>query len=257
MMATFNPKNQTFLIAGPDGVVNIPISMSVIDAQRIRLANICISWGVQLGLTLMTFIILLFLIPPRKLKNALTQVHLWSLVTGFVRLTLLVQYFPGPLAEYYVAWTRDPRALTRPDYYTHMMANSFVVIQFAFIEVALIIQSWSIVKTWPNVWQWIVKAISILLATATIAMKSFWVYRLTSALKERTLPVPLDDVGDAAIVLGAVSIFYFCGIFFFNLTVHLFMTRGILKRPGGGLTSLEILAVGNGALIILSSKLVV
>lgn len=253
-MGSFNPKNQTFLIAGPDGVVNISISFAVIDAQRVRLASVCISYGVQLGLCLATLIMLPLLTPMPKMRKSVYIIHVSSLVISIIRLSLLVMYFPGPLSEYYVAWTRDPTALKIADYDTNTAANAFGAILFALIEASLIRQSWGLIKTWPDVWQWLIKGTSISLAVATITLKSLWVVHHTNALRNSTLPVPLDNVGDAATVLGAASIFYFCGIFFSNLVVHMMITRGILTRPGPGLTSLEILAIGNGTLMVLPCK---
>ncbi|RYO78486.1 hypothetical protein DL766_002433 [Monosporascus sp. MC13-8B] len=71
-----------------------------------------------------------------------------------------------------------------------------------------------------------------------------------------------------AVALGAVSVFYFCGLFFAHLALHLALTRGVLARPLGsgsgagpgagsgrrrGLMKLEILAVGNGVLMLVPS----
>ncbi|KAI0121011.1 fungal pheromone mating factor STE2 GPCR-domain-containing protein [Xylariales sp. AK1849] len=252
-MWSFNPKNQSFLIAGFDGQADISISMPVIDAQRVRLANLCISYGVQLGLSLMMLLALLLLIPVSRMQRPIHMVHIWSLIVAVVRLTLLVQYFSGPLSEYYVAWTRDTKALRRSDYWANTAGNACDVLQFTLIEGALIMQSWGLIETWPDVWRYLLKGASIALAVATVVVKSIWVVHHTWALRDSTLPVALDNVGAAATVLGAVSIFYFCGIFFMNLSVHLTTTRGILARPGRGLTSLEILAIGNGILMVLPS----
>jgi pheromone alpha factor receptor len=256
-MSSFDPKLQNFTITGSDGVTVIPISIAVIDAQRVRLANICISYGVQLGLCLATLMVVLLLVPAAKLRRqAIHAVHISSLVVAVIRLVLLLQYFPGPLSEYYVSWTRDAHALSWPsDYEANTAGNTFNVVQFALIEAALIMQSWNLMRTWsPGAWPRFVKLTSIALAMCTIAVKSAWVAHHTWALRESTLPVTLDGVGQAATVLGAVSIFYFCGIFFLHLMIHLFLTRGVLSRPERGLTSLEILAIGNGTLMVLPSK---
>ena len=46
-----DPRNQTFVIAGSNGVANTTIWMAAIDQRRVALANVCISYGVQLGLS--------------------------------------------------------------------------------------------------------------------------------------------------------------------------------------------------------------
>lgn len=255
---TMDPMNQTFFIAGNDGVVDMPIWMAEIDARRVRLANICISYGVQLGLCFMTLLASLTLVPVHRMRKAVHIVHLLSLTVAVTRLTLFLMYFPGPLSEFYVSWTHDPTVLSPSDYYVHITANAFNPIQFALVEVALIMQTWNLVETyWSSaVWQEaLVKATAVLLAVATVAVKSVWVAHYTAALLARaTLPIALDAVGQTATVMGAVSIFYFCGIFFLNLSRHLRITRGLLHRSGRGLTSLEILTIGNGILMVLPSK---
>jgi pheromone alpha factor receptor len=253
-MAPFNPKNQTFLIAGEGGKFDFQVSMAQIDALRVKHANICISWGVQLGLSLMMLITLLLLLPGHKMKKSVHVVHISSLLVAVVRLNLLLNYFPGPLSEYYVMWTQDASALKQSDYYVNTTANSFNVIQLAFILTALVQQSWGLVASWPETSQYLVKALSVSLAIATIVLKSIWVVHHSMALRTRTLPVPLGKIGVAATVVAAVSIFYFCGVFFLNLSLHLGITRGIIKRTDRRLTSLEILALGNGILMVLPSK---
>ncbi|KAK6065003.1 pheromone receptor 2 [Seiridium cupressi] len=250
-MPPFNPKLQNFTILGPDGQTSINISMVVIDAQRVRTANLCISWGVQLGLCLMALLMVLLLIPLNRLRRAINIVHLSALVVAVVRLSLIIQYFPGPLAEFYVVWTKDRNALSLEYFNTNVVGNAFTVVQFALILTALIMQSWGLIKAWPDSWRYAVRASAIVLAIATIAVKTLWVVHYTWALRTNTLPIPLDAVGLAATVMGALSIFYFCGIFAFDLSLHLIATRGILTRMERGLTSLEILAVGNGILMIL------
>ncbi|KAH8646700.1 GPCR fungal pheromone mating factor [Xylariales sp. PMI_506] len=250
----FDPKTQIFYIAGPDGIASIPIAMSVIDLQRVRLASICISYGVQLGLCLMTLVMLLLLIPLSKLRKPINALNMLSLVTALVRLCLLVGYFPGPLSEYYVAWTRDARALQRTDYSTNTAGNASNVLQFTLIEISLILQTWKLMATWSDLWQWIIKSVSVGIAVATIVVKSLWCVHHTDMLRDRTLPLGLDVVGEVATIMGAASIFYFCGIFFANLMMHLDLTRGVLRRPRRGLSSLEILAIGHGTLMFLPSK---
>jgi pheromone alpha factor receptor len=254
MAEAFDPRGQTFYIAGTDGVADMPISMPAIEMQRQRLARICINYGCQLGLTIMSLIVVLMLLPSYKLRRSLHVVQVAALVAGVLRLSLLVLYFPGPLSGYYVAWTKDPTVLQPSDYYSHTTATSFGVIQFALILAALILQSWAMIRTWPPRWHMPVLGFSIVLATATVSVKAVWVVRYTYALRGHTLPVQLDDAGEAAVALGAISIFYFCGLFFAHLSRHLLTTRGSIARPHRGLTSLEILAIGNGVLMLLPSK---
>jgi pheromone alpha factor receptor len=253
MDAPFDPLNQTFRIAGPDGVADIEISMATIEAQRQRLARICINYGCQLGLTIMSLIVVAMLLPSYKMRRALHIAQTSALVVAVIRLSLLVLYFPGPLSGYYVAWTRDASVLEPPDYYINTTANSFAVVQFALIELALILQSWAMIRTWPERWHMPVLFFSTALAIATVVVKALWVVHHTQALRGHTLPVALDQVGETAVALGAMSIFFFCGIFFAHLSRHLTTTRGALTRPDRGLTSLEILAIGNGILMLLPS----
>ncbi|RYP78652.1 hypothetical protein DL769_003148 [Monosporascus sp. CRB-8-3] len=98
----FDPRNQTFLIAGPDGVPSIPISMATIEAQRVRLASVAVNYGCQLGLTLMALLAVLLLQPtprlPRGRAAPIPLLQLAALLVGVAHLSLLVLYFPGPLA---------------------------------------------------------------------------------------------------------------------------------------------------------------
>lgn len=250
-----DPRNQTFVIAGSNGVANTTIWMAAIDQRRVALANVCISYGVQLGLCLMMLLTFLTLIPPGRLtRKPIHAVHLASLVVAVVRLTLLIMYFPGPLSEYYIVWTRDPTVLEPSDYHIHISGVSFNPLQWALIETALILQTWGLMKTWPPRGRRVVQVASLGLAVATVVVKSVWAAHYVRALRHSIVPIPLDAVGEAGTVLGAVSVFFFCGIFFLNLCLHLRITRGLLQRPGRGLSSLEILTIGNGTLMVLPCK---
>lgn len=253
MPPSFDPRLQNFTIVGPDGMP-INISMPVVDQMRVQLANLCISWGVQLGLCLMTLLVVLLLTPPSRMRRAINAVHVASLIVAAVRLSLLVQYFPGALASYYVVWTRDRSVLNGYDFNMSMAGIACNSVQFAFIEAALIMQAWGLIKCWQTGWKWTVRITAIILAVATVVLKVLWVVDYIWMLRFAPLPIKMDAIGRSATVLGAASIFFFCGLFATDVTVHLVATRSIIRRLGRGLTNLEILAIGNGVLMILPSK---
>lgn len=283
-MMGFDPRNQTFYIAGPDGQATIAIPMSTIEAQRVRLANVAINYGCQLGLTLMALMVVLLLLPTARLRRVLHAVQVSALVVAVARLSLLVLYFPGPLAGFYVSWTRDARPLNPGDYTANTASNALSVVQLALIETALVLQARAMMRTWTwgssssssaasssrswsRSWSrsgsahWCRVALltlSVLLAAATVTMRGVWVAQHTRSLRGPrlpTLPLPLTRSGQAAVALAAVSIFFFCGLFFAHLSLHLAATRGLLGRPGGrALSSLEILAIGNGVLMLAPCK---
>ncbi|KAI1204441.1 fungal pheromone mating factor STE2 GPCR-domain-containing protein [Annulohypoxylon truncatum] len=318
MSSPSDPRTQTFFIHGlpPNGpnatAPLIPISMPAIDAQRIRLANTSINYGVQLGLCLFSLLTTLLLLPTRKLRRPIHLTQLACLAVAITRLALLVLYFPGPLTEYYVAWTQDASILRADEYNLTTASSALSAVQVALVEAALALQSRVLVQTWgsrcrrPNSplttatatlttgkgskmagsrggqigkcwWRPLVLIFAVVLAIAAVAVRAVWVVRHTQALKGHVLPLPVDSVGAAAVVLAAVSVFYFCGVFFAHLALHLAATRRILRGRGGGgggagggrkfsitltlregsgsgrsrgLTSLEILAVGNGVLML-------
>ncbi|KAI1761954.1 fungal pheromone mating factor STE2 GPCR-domain-containing protein [Hypoxylon sp. FL1150] len=297
----FDPRTQNFTILGRPGSPSDPppvitVSFSVIDAQRVRLANTSINYGVQLGLILLSLLVTLLLLPSRKLRRGVHVAQVSCLVVSVARLVLLVLYFPGPLAEYYVAWTRDAGVLRASEYAVTTASAALGVVQLALVEASLALQSRVLVRTWgasgcrpgsrsrtsPSSssssssskdkkcwWRPPVLALAVLLAAASVGVRAVWVAHYTRALRGHTLPVPLDAWGRAAVTIGAVSVFYFCGVFFAHLVLHLAATRRVLrhdgrrlrkfsvtlslgggKEGGGGLTSLEILAVGNGILML-------
>ncbi|KAI1467783.1 fungal pheromone mating factor STE2 GPCR-domain-containing protein [Daldinia caldariorum] len=326
----FDPQNQTFFIVGsshltntsdPDSPPLIAISLPVIDAQRVRLASTSINYGVQLGLCLLSLLTSLLLLPSAKLRRPVHLAQVLCLAVSVTRLALLVLYFPGPLTEYYVAWTRDASVLPPAAYDDTTAASALSVLQLALVEASLMLQSRVLVRTWgvyaasstttppspfpsssssssqpsstavgssPSSsksagtgttsriridqcwWRPAVLFLAVTLAVAAVALRAVWVARYTQALRGHTLPVPLDNVGKASVVTSAMSVFYFCGIFFAHLALHLAATRRVLRGTNGrkmsialslgggsgggrgarGLTSLEILAVGNGILML-------
>ncbi|KAI1331629.1 fungal pheromone mating factor STE2 GPCR-domain-containing protein [Xylariaceae sp. FL0255] len=305
----FDPTTQSFTLVASNGST-VTISLLTIEAQRHKLANTTINYGVQLGLCILSLIIVLLLLPTFKLRQLLPATQLAAIITAVIRLVLLVLYFPGPLTGYYVAWTRDASVLAMGDYIPITVSNGFAALQVALIEASLVMQCWALVRTWsgtgccacstsssliPRIRDGgkeggrgerarepirLVKpfllTLSIFLATATVVLKVLYSIHFSREVRGNLLPLPLDCVGKAAVVLAAASIFFFEGIFVAHIAGHLVATRGVLK-PGGrrglgmgngkgvkggwkvrgtserGLTSLEILALGNGVLMILPS----
>ncbi|KAI1262632.1 fungal pheromone mating factor STE2 GPCR-domain-containing protein [Xylariaceae sp. FL1019] len=251
----FDPQTQTFTILASNGST-IPISMSQIESQRIRLFAVSINYGVQLGLCLLSLISTLLLLPTYKLRRPVNIVQTLALLIAVIRLVLLVLYFPGPLTSYYLAWTRDKTVLEARGtgaraYNELIISNSFGALQFGLIEVALILQSWALVRTWGTRCQAPVLCAGISIAVATVVLKVLSVVHYSKAVRGNLLPIPLDAVGKAAVVLGAISIFFFEAVFVAHVTGHLAATRGVLRRSDKGLSSLEILALGNGVLMLL------
>lgn len=210
--------------------------------------------GVQLGLCIMALMALLLLTPPTRLRRPIIMTYTISLVVAILRIIFQIRYFPGPLTEFYVLWTRDRGGLDDSCFDLIIAGDVFSVIQFTLIEMALIMQTYGIMKAWPQWWKVFVRFSAVVLAVATIATKSLWALHHTWAVKTMVLPIKLDTIGEAATTLGAVSIFYFCGIFAVDLSVHLINIRCILQKFDRSLSSLEILAIGNGILMVLPSE---
>jgi pheromone alpha factor receptor len=249
-----DPRKQIFYIKAANGS-DVAVSMEAIEAQRVRLANVSINYGVQLGLCLLALIVVVMLLPTLRMRRPLNLVQLTALVIAVVRLVLLVLYFPSPLTAYAVVWTHDTAGVLAPsDFVTIIVSNGFGAVQFALIETALVLQSWALIRTW-RVPQLPVLFLSVAIAITTVVVKVLWVvhYYFYAVRGGGILPIPLDTVGKTAVVLGAVSILYFEGIFVAHVSSHLLATHGMLKPSSErrGLTSLEVLAIGNGILMIL------
>ncbi|KAK6951459.1 hypothetical protein Daesc_007994 [Daldinia eschscholtzii] len=299
MDSLFDPQNQTFFIVGSSNINAsdpsplIAISLPVIDAQRVRLASTSINYGVQLGLCLLSLLTSLLLLPTTKLRRPVHLTQVLCLIVSVMRLILLVLYFPGPLTEYYVAWTKDASVLSSAAYNNITASSALSVLQLALVEASLMLQSRVLVRTWGVYsasassttvgssstssatttaligkcwWRLPVLFLAVTLAAAAVALRAVWIAHYMKVLRGHTLPIPLDNVGKASVVISAISIFYFCGVFFTHLALHLAATRRVLRGKGRkmsialslggnrsdarGLTSLEILAVGNGILML-------
>ncbi|RYP00952.1 hypothetical protein DL764_006335 [Monosporascus ibericus] len=245
----FDPRNQTFLITGPDGIPSIPISMATIEAQRVHLASVAVNYGCQLGLNLMALLAVLLLQPTPPLPHGRTAPS-------------LLPTPPIPLLQLAALLTRDASVLGRHDYAGTTASAALGVVQFALVETALVLQTRALTRTWGAAgcrswWNRLLALFSVALAAAAVAARAVWAAQHAQLLGGRTLPVALTPVGEAAVVLGAVSVFCFFGLFF----AHLALMRGVLAPSLGSgsgcrrkLTKLETLAIGNGVLMLVPSE---
>ena len=253
----FDPRHQTFYLYGPDGMTEIPISVDDVNFWTYDSISVSISYGAQLGACVMMLIVLLTLSPSLRAVKMATVINMASLLVNIVRMILLAQYFMSPFQEFYTYYSDDYRYVPDQDYHISVATNTLAVVQLLFIEAALILQAWTVVKLWRNP----VKFVLFVISTAVALMAVAWRFAFCVIINQAALSDYEDEelaerqkwVQEATLITNTISICYFCALFSARLAHHMWQNRSFLPNTST-LTAMDVLVMTNGVLLVVPGK---
>ncbi|KAM0428164.1 hypothetical protein ACHAPT_007064 [Fusarium lateritium] len=248
-MDGFDPytQNVTFFLA--DGKTEVQIPMPMLDAFRREITSICINYGAQFGACVIMLITLLIMTPTAKFRRASNILHALGLVVCAIRMLLLGLYWPSVFTDFYHFWARDYSHIPQTEFARSIAANVMSLLLVIIIELALMNQAWAMVSLWPDVWKYVIAAVSGTITLLTIASRiAFTVHQNRANLLLAPASTNLWLI-HWMVVMNVLSISWFCAIFNIKLVWHLISNRGVLPSYKA-LTPMEVLVMTNGILMI-------
>lgn len=247
-----DPRFQWFNITNAMGDP-VPVAMSLVDLDHEHAVSISINYGSQIGASLTMLAVMLVMNPAVKLRRAYTGVQAAALTVNVVRMVLLSLFWPSEWMSMYALYTGDYQFVSRGEYALSVAMNVSSLMVTLLIEVCLIMQAWTMVHLWADLWKWLAAAASAGVSLATVGFRFAFCVVQSRAVLNATSAVRTEWVAKVTIITGAVSIFWYCALFNVQLITHLVKNRSFLPSTSG-ITPMEALAFSNGILMVVPGK---
>ncbi|KAK3998054.1 fungal pheromone mating factor STE2 GPCR-domain-containing protein [Cladorrhinum sp. PSN332] len=244
----FDPLNQVFVILGPDGTTQIPLTPSLVSSFYSDAASLSILYGTQIGACFIMLVVVLAMTPSARFKRVPTIISILSLTLNMIRMILLSLFYPSAWTGFYTLFSMDYQFVPRVDYNISVTATVLSIPVTMLIMAALFIQAWSMVQLWRPVYKWPVTGLSLALVLTTIGFNfAGVVFQARSILYTE---VPRLEVWVRQTYLGSItaSICWFCFLFNIRLVMHMWTNRSILPSLKG-LKAMDVLVITNGILM--------
>lgn len=244
--------NVTFFLA--DGATTAAVPMAALNAFNDETISVTINYGAQLGACVVMFLVVVALTPAAKLARAAALLHLAGLLLCAVRTGLLLAYYVAPFSHFYQVWAADLSQVPRRYYAASLAANTLALPLVVVVQAALAHQAWTMLVFWPRAARYLACALSAVVVLLTVGTRLAFTIVQNHAI---VTAIPPDFFFWAirwTLIMGAVSIFWFCAVFNVKLVNHLVTNRAIL--PSTTLVNpIEVLIMTNGLLMIIPCKL--
>lgn len=248
-----DPRFQIFNITDADGA-SVPVPMSLVDFDREHAVNISINYGSQIGASLTMLIVMLVMSPSAKLRRAYTALQAAALAVNVVRMVLLSLFWPSEWMSMFALYTGDYRFVSRGEYALSVSMNVSSLLVTLLVEACLIMQAWTMVNLWHDLWKWAAAAASAAVSLTTVGFRFAFCVVQSQAVLNATSAVRTEWVAHVTIITGATSIFWYCALFNMQLIAHLVKNRSFLPTASG-LSPMEALVFSNGILMAVPGRL--
>ncbi|KAK4214570.1 fungal pheromone mating factor STE2 GPCR-domain-containing protein [Rhypophila decipiens] len=248
MSVPFDPTQQNITLLGPDqSPITIPIT-AIDEAYYSSFAQ-AINFGVQLGATIIMWIIMLVMTPRKRFKVAPTIVNFAALTFTLIRMVVLCLYYVSTWQHLYTVFgPGDYAHVPARDYRLSVVATFFSVPVTILVEMALIVQAWSMLRLWPAAWKLMTAILSLGLVSTTIG------FNMAVTITQIKYIVSNGQIYEwlqyAYVCLLTSTICWFAFLFIARLVLHQWETRRILPQLEG-ISAMDALILTNAILMII------
>jgi pheromone alpha factor receptor len=236
----FDPWTQPISLLLEDGST-YNTSMQDIDNLRMYGAKVAITYGSQIGATLILLLVLMLLTRAEKRRSSIFLVNAFCLVTNAIRCILLSCYVTSSLFDPYSQITGDFSRVTKADMATTVAANVFTLIVTILILVSLSTQVWVVCITTPPCQRYIIMGTTTVVALVAIGYKAaFVILNIMQTLTFMNLE-PYMYVVLHSYITQAVAIWYFSVIFTYKLGYAIIQRRKLNMPQFGPMQILFIM----------------
>lgn len=254
-MSTTDLLDQIINLTMPDGS-QAPISLLAVDLNQKYMIGTTIGYSVELGATLVMLAVILAMTPRTKFWRASTFINIFSLLNNIARTLLLVLYFQSSWTRFYVLWTGDTSSVTRADFRSSVASVAISIPQNLLMMAALMLQAWSMVQLWPDLYKLGILAFSCILSLAEVGfMLATQIYQIRSFYLSdpRDFLTGMMWMRYAWLGLEVSSVCWFCSMFILKLIIHMWKNRSFLPSAKG-LAAMDVLVMTNGVLMLIPGQ---
>lgn len=178
-----DPWHQDGLIRAPNGSP-IPLSIDYLDRTRLVTARLGLTYGSQIGASIMLLLVLFLLTRAEKRKSSIFITNMLCLVVNTIRCILLGMYLTSGIWHPYTQLVGDFSRVTRGEYAANITANIFSILLAILAMVSLSLQTWVVcVTTMPMQRHLIMIVTTLAASTAIVARAIYQVCSIIQCLK--------------------------------------------------------------------------
>ncbi|TQW00129.1 mating-type alpha-pheromone receptor PreB [Cordyceps javanica] len=240
--------NVTFFLADHNTTASVP--MPVLNAYYDESLSVTMNYGAQLGACIVMLLVVLALTPSAKLARLASGLHLLALLICIVRTGLLFAYYLTPSSHFYQVWAADQSEVPRRYWDLSLAGNTLALPLVIVTQAALVNQAWTMIAFWPRAAKYAACVVSGIVVLMTVGTRLAFVIVQNHAIITAIPPISFSWGIHWTVVMGAISIFWFCAVFNVKLISHLVTNRGVLPSATL-LTPMEILVITNGVLMVI------
>ena len=230
--AGIHPFSQSFTLLADDGT---PFNVTVPDLDDFIQYNTecCITYGTQIGASIVLLMVLVLLTKPDKRGSSLFLINTLSLAFNIIRNVLQCLYFTGPFSEAYAYLSQDYSNVHTKDYAISITATIFTVLLQVCIETSLCLQTRVVCITLGRIYQSIILAVSIFVAFLAIAFRLAYMIENDKYIVNLKDESPLYWLANATNTTTTISVCWFSAVFVTKLGFALYQRRKLgLRRFG-------------------------
>ena len=231
MMDLQDPSSQNITIESRDGS---PITLSLADIQGFVHYNqqLCVNYAVQLGASIILFVMLLLL--TRRRGSWVFALNFAALVLNIFRLLFQLIHFSTPVEDIYSYFASDYSDLSDSAYAVSVLAIVFETLLVICFEASLILQVQVVCLTLRRRYRYTLLALSVVVALIPISFRL--VYMVANCMNVFSLSVwslELIWLNKTTLICITVSICFFCLVFVTKLGFAIKQRRRLGVRDFG------------------------
>ncbi|KAK0615291.1 fungal pheromone mating factor STE2 GPCR-domain-containing protein [Bombardia bombarda] len=247
----FSPLTQPITILAQDGITPVSIKADEVAAIYRSATSSSINYGSQIGATFLMLLVLLAMTARYRFLKAPAMISVLSLTINLVRVVLLSLFYPSHFMEFYTLVSGDTTFVPPSDYRISVTASLLSIPITILIELALVVQAWSMLRLWPTLWKAIVCGISAVIISLTVGFSFANSIMQVQWILYNTMTPDWPKIIYLALVTASVS--WFCFLFMIRLVMHMWSHRSILPSLNG-LNAMDVLVITNGILMIVPTN---
>jgi pheromone alpha factor receptor len=228
----FDPWRQNVTLYTEDGRPFI-IKINYVDEIRLYAARLAITYGAQIGASMLLLLVLLLLTRASKRKSFIFLINAFCLTANTVRCILLSCYVTSTLLNPYSQLASNYSRVTRGDLATSTAANLFTLLVTVLVMVSLSLQVWVVCITTPPLQRYLIMGATTLMACLATGFKAaFVILNIKQTLNLQSLQ-SYGNVIIGTYISQAVAISLFSCVFTYKLG-HAIFQRRKLNMPQFG-----------------------
>ncbi|KAK0515681.1 hypothetical protein JMJ35_001715 [Cladonia borealis] len=219
-----NPFQQSFILYEADGT---PFNVTIpeLDAFVFYNDQICITYGAEIGASIVLFIVLLLLTKRDKRTSVIFIINALALLLNIIRMVCASIYFTGPFIETYAYFSQDFSQVHAKDKAVSVVSATLTALMLLFVETSLCLQARVVCITLRPIYRNAIFLISILIALVAVGFRFALCIENNILIVQEAAEESLNWLANATDIATTTSICCFCAVFVTKLGFALYQRK--------------------------------